>query len=534
MTFSDIVNLVTARIGKTDDYARARALESCQLRDKFIYDSYDWNAAQSIVSQTVSTSPFVVSGATKITSAKFDGNFIDHVSPSFVFESHADLLEGYGTPIYYWQHLANPNDAVVTINLIPNVDPNGPIAGKSIVFLVKEAYNPSLGSTTIPDTENALIAFVMADMWEFLRQFTKYQAKLEEAKALLSDAQAKDSPGIPKPRTSKSLSVNGSTLAEMVDSTCDIIGRWEPELIESVKDRIRRNYDLLWNMQLWPETIIIADAVVSRNQQNVILPHLFDKVIGVRTNQGGPLTRVTPLKNANLPYYLDVAFNIFEQSGEPIFYNLLPSIAIQMLPDQAEYIIVEALTQHSDVGAKIFVKGETGGEEFQETLELNSATFPYATSVNRYETITTLSKPVTDAYVFARTVSDSTPLVLLRPEEIQRKHIRLEIHPNFSADGISADAGSVLVCGKRVLSPLVNDHDAPALRNVASILINSAAADMFDKLGQGDMAAKYTQKAQALTQVLIKGETEQSTNIVKITPYTESFSSRSRISSTFP
>jgi hypothetical protein len=118
---------------------------------------------------------------------------------------------------------------------------------------------------------------------------------------------------------------------------------------------------------------------------------------------------------------------------------------------------------------------------------------------------------------------------------MERKHIRLEIHPNYDDGSESDDPGSVLVCGKRRLSSLVDDNDSPQLRNAANILINGAAADMFDRLGNDAMAQKYSAKASALTQVLVKGETEQATRTTKIVPYTEGdYRRRGRRSSTFP
>jgi hypothetical protein len=517
-------------------------LESCQQRNKFIYDSFDWNAAQAIVSQVVATTLFTVPNAAKIISARLDGKFIDPVTPSYLFESYPGLVEGYGTPLFYWAHIANTGDTTVSVTLVPGVDPAGPFVGKAIIFLVKKAYDPSAIATTIPDTENALVAFVLADMWEFLRQMTKYQAKLQEGNDLLSKAQSMDSPGVPRPRTSKNLSTNGSTLVEMTDSVCDIISHWEPDIRESIKDRIRRNYALLWDMELWPESIVVADADISTNQTGIVLPYFFDKVIAARLNGDGPITKMTPLKDAELPYYFNVAYNIFEQSGEPVYYNLLPSVGVYKLPASAEQIKVRSAdtpqgritgTNLGDVGVEIFLKGELEGYETSEVLTLG-AHLDWTNSVNQYDVITTLSKPTTVSNFQAAGVDSQQIFLYLHPEEMERKHIRLELHPNFSSDGITGDPGSVLICGKRRMSPLVDDNDSPQLRNVANILINSAAADMFDKLGQGDMAAKYTQKAQALTQVLVKGDTEQSTHIVKVTPYTEAFSSRSRISSTFP
>jgi len=348
----------------------------------------------------------------------------------------------------------------------------------------------------------------------------------------------------------------------MTDSVCDIVGQWEPETRESAKEYLRRNYDTLWNSALWTESIIIADAAIDARQRQVVLPYLFDRVLEVRTNEGGPLTQITRLQNAELPYLLNVSKDIFEQSGEPVFYNVLPSIATQNLsyvPEKIQAISSNAagLThfgqidhEATDDGAEIFIKGEREGVEIYEVLRLpaGSFEFPYtftsrhwwALGKNTYDVITTISKPGTNRNINFFGTSTRKKLLVLRPEETERKHVRIEIHPNFGENGLSIDnhgdstAGTVLVCGKRRLSPMVEDRDSPQIAGVSNILIAAAAGDLFDKMGKSDMAAKFQQKAASLTQILIKGETEQAAHQPKIVPYTEGFSSRRPSLTWFP
>lgn len=544
MTFDDIVSLVCAKIGKTDTYAQARALDFVQRRHKQIWDSFDWTAAKTIVSPTPTTTTFDVSNAEKVISARFNGEFIDPVTPSFIFESHPELIDDTGKPLYYWSHYDTTTSSL-SITLYPGIDPAGVYAGKTLDLLVKSSYNTSATTTFISNIDNALIAFVLADMWEFLRQLTKYQAKLQEAQALLTEAQNADSPSVPRPRSSKALTVNGSTLIEMVDSVCDIIGRWEPDIRESVKDRIRRNYDVLWNMQLWPDSLLFGNVDVSTTQSEIILPYYIDKVLGVRTNTGGSLVGAQPLTNVESPWFFGADYTIFEATGEPLYYNLVTPLANSAVIPAAEGVQIAStagnpggpLTRwghngESDQGVEVFIRGEAAGVEYNEILRLPAGgqvpgptfyndTTVYAMSVHSYDKIYTFSKPVTNGVISMIGSSTFNAYGELQPWETERKHMRIEIRPNYSSNGVSSTPGSVLVCGKRKLAGLIDDNDSPLLRNAHQVLINGAAADMFDRLGSGDMATKYAQKAAAQTQILIDGEIKQNTVTPRVIPYVE-------------
>jgi hypothetical protein len=70
----------------------------------------------------------------------------------------------------------------------------------------------------------------------------------------------------------------------------------------------------------------------------------------------------------------------------------------------------------------------------------------------------------------------------------------------------------------------VADSDTCQLRNVENILINGAAADMLDKIGNAALAATLRTKAAAASQILIDGETNQNANNPVVIPYVEGFS----------
>lgn len=558
MTFNDIATLVSQKVGETDDYSVARFLDFVKNRHREIYESFDWTASQDVITQpvTAATASLDVANADKVISARFNGAFIDPVTPSFVFESHPDLIDSQGTPIYYWSHYDSETHAL-SVNLYP-----APSADGTLSLLVKKSFDDQATQSLLPDIEPILIAYTLADAWEYLRQLGKYQVKIQEAQALLQAAQQRDNPAAPKPRTSKSLTSTGSTLSELTDSVCDIVGRWEPDIRESIKERIRRNYQLLWDMQLWPESIIIANCPIAPDQQQVVLPYLFDRVIGVRTMKEGPLTNVVNLQNAEISWYFGVAYNIFEEAGQPVYYSMLTSVAVATLPPQSEPLQVrsDAATivvpnqaqpvpvpyqvNSPDAGKGVFIKGEANGLEVSETVILpaaidpgvlrrNGDNLPWVTSINRYDTPLTISKPVTTGTVVVRGATSQQELLRLGPGETERKHLRIWLLPNQGVvnqtDTLAqavADAGRVLVCGKRQVSPLLDDSDSPQLRNCNNILINAAAADILFRLEKPDLANQLSQKAQEQMKVLTTAETAHNAYTPMVVPYAENYARR--------
>ena len=71
------------------------------------------------------------------------------------------------------------------------------------------------------------------------------------------------------------------------------------------------------------------------------------------------------------------------------------------------------------------------------------------------------------------------------------------------------------------MSPLVAEADTCQLRNVENILINGAAADMLDKIGNAALASTLRNKASASLQLLVDGETNQNAHNSIVVPYTE-------------
>jgi hypothetical protein len=548
LTLSQIANIAASKVGRNDSYAVGLAQDFASIRHQYVYDSFDWRVTQTSVVIAIPTpneGGITVTGIDRIISVRYyhdsadDSIFLDPVSSEFLYETGLDLGAGFGTPKFYVERYGD-GQRIIDLYPIPDSEEIG--SGVSVQVLGKRPFDPNATSPLLPYIDSTLIAFVTADLLETFKQVGKAGAKLQEAEAMLAAVQAKDTPPVTRPRMSKVLTVSGNSLEELTDSVCDIIGDWKPDTRISVKERVRRNYQTLWEMALWPESTVVARVTATDNEQ-IILPHYFDRVIEVRDDQNPTGT----LRNSEVSIFFDVDKDIFERAGNPTDYTMLTPIGVSALPPYTESLLF--FLGSGDFGgrltrfphfiqekAEVFVKGETDGAEISETVDVtavpgevpgplfDTAFAALPSTQFAYNTPITIAKPITRNDMVVYGASSKRVLLRLGAQERERKFMRLWLLPNNSANTDVTAAETYLVLGKRAISPLVADSDTCQLRNVENILINGAAADMLDKIGNAALAATLRTKAAAASQILIDGETNQNANNPVVIPYVEGFS----------
>src|SRR5581483_10877723 len=552
MTFSEIASLACAKVKKEDNFALINCLKFVKARDREIYESYNWKAAQTIVTRTTDVNTQVdtleVPEASHVLSVRVNGVLLDPVATSYVFESSAIDFDNAGKPKFY-DEFYSATTQVPSIRFYPPLEA---VEGESyeVVILCKAAYNTAATSPAIPHASNALIAYTVGDMWEYLQNGGKAQVKFGEAKTLLETAQQSDTPPALKSRMTTNLTATGNSLAELTDSVCNIIGKFDPDTRVSVKERIRRNYQMVADAALWPELTVTAKLRVTGSGEQVILPHYFDRVVAVRTDEYADGVIRTPyqIKYRDVPLWFGLDPCVFEQVGVPCNYQPLPPIGVTKLPEFAQPLVFSlsavnsngAQQRYPHVGESIsvFVKGMTGGIETYETVDVKGAVIgprpdaPYKTTAS-YDTPITVSKPASFGTLYVYGAVSKTNLLILPPQERERKHLRIWLQPNqlpkntatsqSDASTLSSDQtlAKVLVFGKQKVSQLLDDNDTCQLRNVENILINASAADMLFQMGQPDRGNALKLKADAAMQELIDGETKQAEYAPRILPYTE-------------
>jgi hypothetical protein len=553
LTLQQIAGVACAKVGRNDQYALTIAGGLVVIRHQYVYDSFDWRNAQVEVTVPVTVATgdgeYAIPGIDRIISVRYwreaigNSKFLDPVSTEFLYETGYDFPEGGAslgnqfaarTPTYYIERYdQDSQQRIVRLYPPPNAEEVGD--GVNITVLGRKPFNAAATSPLLPYIDSLLIDYVTADLLETFRQTGKSQAKLAEADKLLADAQARDTPPITRPRMSKVLTVSGNSLEELTDSVCDIIGDWKPDTRISVKERVRRNYQTLWEMALWPESTVVARVYATDNEQ-IILPHYFDRIISVRSDANPS----AELANQEVSIFFNIDPQIFERVGDPLYYSMLPPVGVAVLPPRTEalafYLGNDSDTSNAvSEAVNVFIKGEANGSEISESLTVASVPSPnnlpndaewFGTlprSAFDYNTPITIAKPVTRNPMRVYGVDSKRVLLNLGPQERERKYIRIWLLPNKTGDALT-NPQSYLVLGKKAISPLVDDADTCQLRNVENILINGAAADMLDKIGNAALAATLRTKAAAASQIMVDGETNQNASNPVVIPYVEGFS----------
>lgn len=553
MNIEQLATYVAQKVGRSDPYSISLAEAFANTRHRLIYESFDWKSAQVVSNIVIETPPegdIEAPGYDKIISLRYNGEFLDPVLTQFIFDTHPEMLDATGTPQFYTETY-NQETGTRNVRLfpLPDQDELGD-AGAELLILGKLPFNADAVSIIpqVPYVENALIAYVEADMLSWLRQYGKAKQTRDEADALLEKAKANDTPPAARARQGKVLTVNGNSLIELVDSVCAIIGDWLPETRIRIKEFIRRNWQTIWEMALWPESCAVA-RVTATNREQLIMPSMFDRVVAIRPDDGS----IQQLRNAEISLFFNIDPQIFERDDPPVYFSMLSPSATPVLPHFAEPIAMVLigtgsggpLTRHPhfvDETIEVFIKGEGSGTETAESVTVNTMpptggpvhvddVFNFTTpTINSYDMLLTLAKPITLGTLYVYGAISHRLLMTLGGNERSKKHLRVWLLPNrrmetsvasltHSTD-LTTTPPTYLVLGKRQMSPLIDDNDSCQLRNVENILIAGATADILTK-SDANQAQVYRAKAAELLKILLSGETEQNAHEPTITPYVE-------------
>jgi hypothetical protein len=441
-----------------------------------------------------------------------DSRFLDPVSSDFLMEAEPTIFEDRGY-VKYYEEVGTAPQRQIRLYPIPTVGTTLLFSGKMIC---PGLSNPS-DVSAIRNIDNVLIAYAYFDMLQRQRQYAKAEQKRKEAQELEANAWNLEQQQANKPRKTKTTTVAGNSLAEMTDAVCMICGQWTPDYRLIIKEFLRRNYGALYDVFLWPESVLAVRVPYTGEQ--VIMPHYVDKVLGVR---GTTDFRLFP---ADGVLFLDLTPRIFDEIGDPIGYTTLTPVAVSTLP-RTTTPLVFASTSAVDRG-KVFIRGEiiAGGSEVCEEITLNGTA--QVTTHTAYDIPLTIAKDITygDVTVNASINVDLTALSLEVIPAGQRevKHQRIWLLPAPDASKLTEDdpAFHILVLAKRLIRPLLTDQDTPIITGAQQVLIHAAAADLFRKLKDNDSATAMQAKADGAMKALIAKNTDQAASSPRFVPEIE-------------
>ena len=511
MNLTEIVDYVCAKVQKTDANSKTICATFVNARYRMIADAYLWTDTKQIygtaIAASFSTLIRLESTVNRVISVLYDvgtprARFLDTTEAAFMIQAFPkQLFTEPGQPKYYEETTDKNLGHIVRLYPPPNEDAQVYILAKRIL---PELEQPT-DQLAIRNIDNCLIAFVTADMLEFLRQYGKAEEKVKEATALLESAKALETQQSNRPRQTKTLTVAGNSLSEMRDAVCALTGQWSPEMTILVDEFLRRNYQVVYDACNWSETAVLVR--ISTDGEQAVLPEYVGRIQSIRA--GSQWYSLTPVDQS---LFFATYPAIFDQTGEPIAFSYLTPCAVKKLPTQNERLVITSSSTDDD-GVQLFIKGETLGTEASE-----SPVLPVDPTEHTYDCPLTISKPITVGDVSVRGESTGTLYQTLLAAERERKHIRLWLRPP------NASSLNLLALGKRKMHPLVTDEDTPLLRDIQNVLINAAAADMFVKLGNNDAATAAKAKADAALKTMIDLEQSQSAQSQRVIPYVEPMS----------
>ena len=185
MTKADIAQFVADKLQKSDAGSLVLLKSFVDRRYDMIWNTGLWRETLGTTSYSVAVDENEVTLNSTVhfpVSAAWDNNEIAPTNLDTVFRIDPELLSQSGTPV---QFLVLPNDSSgnAVIHLIKKPD-----TAKALLVLgkLKVVALDDLDSPKINGIDNALLAFVEADMLQHLRQYGKAQVMQQEASAQLA------------------------------------------------------------------------------------------------------------------------------------------------------------------------------------------------------------------------------------------------------------------------------------------------------------------------------------------------------------
>jgi len=185
MTKTSISQFIADKLQKSDEDSLILLKSFIDRRYEMIWDSGLWRETLGTTSYNVAvdTTEVTLNSTVRFpVSASWDENEISPTNYETVFQINPELLDASGTPVSY---LVLPNDssgnAVIRLLRKPDKAKTLMVLGKLKITELGDTDSPKINGI-----DNALLAYVEADMLEHLRQYGKSQAKINEAGAQMA------------------------------------------------------------------------------------------------------------------------------------------------------------------------------------------------------------------------------------------------------------------------------------------------------------------------------------------------------------
>jgi hypothetical protein len=303
------------------------------------------------------------------------------------------------------------------------------------------------------------------------------------------------------------------TLKEMAEFICGKVNQTEPEDIAACQGFLRRRHEMLWQDQLWKDslaeytqTLEQTGYVPSSNwlpgKGVLLLPIGFERILAVRTD-----ARSLRVQRPEILYRID--YDTFNKRGDLQDFVQLSACVWELEESTTLY----ASRSSTDAGAALTVDrlGSDGVTVSRITRTLTDTTM-LLTTTDRLDAIT---KAVTSGSI-AVLANNTPPLIGVLglgaavTNAPKRQRIRFVERPDSSV--------TVRVLGKRTVPEFSAANDEPSISGITNTLLAFAQGDMLQRERQYGKAQALYQEAMALFDQVKRLETVQQAHQTRIIP----------------
>ena len=319
------------------------------------------------------------------------------------------------------------------------------------------------------------------------------------------------------------------TLLEMAEQVAERIGVADDHTLAQAKKFLKRRYALVYDSQLWSETLIAVPHTNTDEEDIVHVPSVMEKVLQIRYGSSGSSYL---LQQINHQQVFQINPDALDEEGDRVAWTELQPAATWEPVAATNYFAIIG-TNTGDTTQQVTIKGhDTSGisESVSFTLNLAGTARVYQDVNGDYITgmtvVEMISKPETLGLVSVVKGTDFTDILTstdkctsLASWETSRQHVRVQLLRSVAQTAASTE--SLLFYGKRRLVPLVGDTDTPVITKIDDVLIALATADMLERERQYGKAQIKVQEGNALLANRLMSERNQKGNRMQIIPSVE-------------
>ena len=237
----------------------------------------------------------------------------------------------------------------------------------------------------------------------------------------------------------------------------------------------------------------------------LVAPWEMEKIIGLRWDT------VTYLPVRDLVTWMQIDANIFDRTGTPMGFSLLPPMATSTTPNGER--IKFTTTNAADAGKVVVIRGELAGSPNRENVTLINGT---VSSVHSYDWMQGISKPTTLGKMVMSSHTTNTPLGEIANFEHKRTYQRVMI-----LEQIPAQTESLLLLGKRQAPQIIDDGDSTALPAMDQALIAFTLSSAWKRERQYSKANVEEAAGTAFVATMKEQEDGQAARTIQIIPQME-------------